>query len=308
MTTKPAIFLDGRIVPYEEATVHMLTTAFKYGACVFEGLRGYWSPRQGQLYLFRVQEHLQRLQQSARISRMTLPYSNERLTRALVELCRQNQLQEDIHIRILVFVNDDNGGLASTGPISTAIATMPQGRYPEVAGKPGLDVCISSWRRIDDQALPARVKAIANYQNSRLALLQARQDGYDDAILLDARGKISEGPGYNFFMVRDDRVLTPPVTSGILEGVTRDTLIKLCAQRGHRVLERDLDRSEAYAASEAFFCGSSKEVTPIASVDGHRLGDACPGPWTAWLKQVYMETVRGERPPLEPGWLLPVYD
>ena len=301
------LFFNGRNVPYEDARVHVLTTAFKYAATVFEGLRAYHDEGTDQLYLFRVAEHLERLAHSAAIARIPLPYTAEELTGHLVALIRENGLREDLHIRISLFVDADDGRLDSAEPSGILIAAMPMGRYDPLGPTDGLNVCVSSWRRIGDDSMPARVKAVGNYQNSRLALLDARAAGFQDAIMLDSRGKVSEGPGYNIFVVRGERILTPPVTYGILEGVTRDTLIRLF-KRFHdmEVLEREIDRTELYVADEAFFCGSGKEVTPIASVDHRPLSGGAMGPWTERIRTTYFEVAKGRHQGFS-DWLIPVY-
>jgi branched-chain amino acid aminotransferase len=220
------LFFNGKNVPYDDARVHVLTTAFKYAAVIFEGIRAYHDENADRLFIFRLREHLDRLVHSAAIARIPLPYSPEELTEALVRLIRENGLRQDLHIRISAYVGEDDGRLDSTGSAGLSMAAIPMGRYEPLGPGQGLSVCVSSWRRIGDESMPPRVKAIGNYSNSRLALLDARAAGFQDTILLDQRGKVTEGPGYNIFVVRDGKVLTPPVTSGILEGVTRDTLIR----------------------------------------------------------------------------------
>jgi branched-chain amino acid aminotransferase len=298
------LFKNGEIIPYEESTVHVLSTALKYAAVVFEGIRAYWNEEQGELYIFRLRDHLERLFRSIKIVRMESPYTLDEFEEHLVELIRRNELREDLHIRIQVLVEEDNGGLASTGPIGVAMAAMPLGRY---VGKKGLHCCVSSWVRIADDSFPARVKCIANYHNARLALLQARVDGYDDAILLDRNGKVTEGPGYNLFIVRDGVLTTCPTTYGILEGVTRATLMELFRELYNLpVTEREIDKTELYIAEEAFFCGSGAEVIPIFSIDRHRLSDDKPGPLTSLIRKSYYDIVRGKNP-YRDEWLKPIY-
>jgi branched-chain amino acid aminotransferase len=308
VTTPPRyIWFNGAIVPYESAQVHVLSTAVKYAAAVFEGLRGYWNAHAGQLYLFRVTDHLERLEQSARVARMPVPVTSQELAARIVELVHANDLRQDIHVRVLAYVSADDGMLDSTEPVGVTIATMPMGRFPEArASDGGLDVCVSHWRRNSDDAAPPRVKTTGNYFNGRLALLQARNGGYDDAILTDAAGKVSEGPGYNIFIVRHGELSTPPVTQGILEGITRDTVIGLYRQaHGTGVSERVIDKSELYVADEAFYCGSAKEITPIRSVDGISLR-AAPGPVTQSLSARYQSVVRGDDAE-RMHWLTAVY-
>ena len=301
------LFFNGKNVPYDDARVHVLSTAFKYAATIYEGIRAYHNEDTDQLYLFRLQEHLERLANSAKIARVELPYSAAELTDILVRLIRENELRQDLHIRMSAYVGEDDGRLESTGSVGVAIAAMPMGRYDPLAPTEGLRVCVSSWRRIGDESMPPRVKSVANYHNSRLALLDARAAGFQDAILLDQRGKVTEGPGYNFFLVRGGRVMTPPVTYGILEGVTRDTLIRLFQDmHGVTVSEREIDRTELYVAEEAFFCGSGKEVTPIGSIDHRPVADGKPGAWTEKIRATYFDVAKGRHTEYA-DWLLPVY-
>jgi len=301
------LFFNGRNVPYDDAKVHVLTTAFKYAATVFEGMRAYHDPDDDQLYLFRTKEHFQRLRESAAIARIPLEYDGAELTRLLIELIRENGLRQDLHIRVSLYVDEDDGRLESTGPGGIFMAAMPMGRYEAIGTREGLKVCVSSWRRIGDESMPPRVKATGNYHNSRLALNDARAAGFQDAILLDQRGKVTEGPGYNLFLRRGGQVLTAPVTYGILEGVTRDTLIHLLADlHGTEVVQREIDRTELYSLDEAFFCGSGKEVTPIGSVDHRPVGNGEIGPLTEALRRSYFEVAKGKHPRYS-EWLVPVY-
>ncbi len=301
------IFFNGKNVPYDDARVHVLTTAFKYAATIYEGIRAYHNEETDQLYVFRLNEHLERLADSAAIARIPLPYSAHEFTDILLRLIRENGIRRDLHIRLSAYVGEDDGRLDSIGPVGVAIAAMPMGRYDALAPNEGLRVCVSSWRRIGDESMPPRIKTVGNYHNSRLALLDARAAGFQDAILLDQRGKVTEGPGYNIFVVRGGKVLTPPVTYGILEGVTRDTLIHLFARvHGIQVVEREIDRTELYVADEAFFCGSGKEVTPIGSIDHRPLASGRPGPWTEQIRATYFEVAKGKHQEYA-DWLLPVW-
>lgn len=301
------LFFDGKIVPYAEAKVHVLATVFKYAAGIFEGIRAYHNEQTDRLYIFRLKEHLDRLQESAKIARIALPYTAAQTQDNLIELIKKNELRQDLHIRISAFVSEDDGRLNSASPIGLSMAAMPMGRYDTLAATEGLKVGVSAWRRLNDDTMPPRVKSIANYQNSRLALMDAQAAGFQDAVLLDQRGKVSEGPGYNIFMVRNGRVMTPPVTNGILEGVTRDTLIRLFADvHGLTVVERDIDRTELYIADEVFFCGSGKEVTPIGSIDHRQVGTGGMGPLTKMIKDTYFDVAKGRQQDYA-SWLVPVY-
>ena len=297
------LLMNGDLVPYGDARVHIQTTAFKYGAVVFEGLRAYWNADQGELYGFRFREHFQRLVESMRICRMPSPLDVDGYAADLVRLMRANDLRLDLHMRVSAYVDDEDGGMASCEPISVSMAAMPRRSY---FGKAGLDVQVSSWTRISDASIPPRVKAAPNYHNSRLAMLQARTDGYDDAILLSSEGKVTEGPGYALFMVRGGKLITPPVTAGILESITRDSIITLAAGLGLEVLEREVDRTELYVADELFFCGSAAVVTPILSVDRIPVGSGQAGPTTELLRATFLATVRGEVEDTR-GWLTPVF-
>jgi len=302
---KPRLLnMCGKIVPYEDARVHVLSTAMKYAASVYEAMRAYWSDADQQLYVFRPREHLRRLERSAKIARIPLPADAARLERETLEIIRANELREDLHVRLIVFVDTDDGGLASREPVGYVIAPIPTTRYFETAG---LHVGVSSWHRTADNAIPARVKAAANYQNSRLALLQAKTDGYDDAIMLNQDGSVAEGPGYTLFLVTEDRPMTPSVTSNILEGVTRATLLTLFPESlGVSVEQREIDRTELYVADEAFFAGTAAEVTPILSIDRRPVGEGVMGPLTAKVRDAYFHAVRDGSAP-HPEWRIPVY-
>lgn len=302
---KPRLLnMCGKIVPYEDARVHVLSTAMKYAASVYEAMRAYRSDADQQLYVFRPREHLRRLERSAKIARIPLPADAARLERETLEIIRANDLHEDLHVRLIVFVDTDDGGLASREPVGYVIAPIPTTRYFETAG---LHVGVSSWHRTADNAIPARVKAAANYQNSRLALLQAKTDGYDDAIMLNQDGSVSEGPGYTLFLITEDRPMTPSVTSNILEGVTRATLLTLFPESlGVTVEQREIDRTELYVADEAFFAGTAAEVTPILSIDRRPVGQGVMGPLTAKVRDAYFRAVRDGSAP-HPEWRVPVY-
>jgi branched-chain amino acid aminotransferase len=302
---KPRLLnMNGRVIPYEDARVHVLSTAMKYAASVYEAMRAYWSDADQQLYVFRLREHLRRLERSAKIARIPLPADAARLERETLEIIRANDLREDLHVRLIVFVDTDDGGLASREPVGYVIAPIPTTRYFDT---PGLHVGVSSWHRTADNAIPARVKAAANYQNSRLALLQAKTDGYDDAIMLNQDGSVAEGPGYTLFLVTEDRPMTPSVTSNILEGVTRSTLLTLFPESlGVTVEQREIDRTELYVADEAFFAGTAAEVTPILSIDRRPVGEGVMGPLTAKVRDAYFRSVRDGSAP-HPEWRLPVY-
>ncbi len=298
------VWFNGRIVPYDQARIHVQSAAMKFGAAVYEGLRGYWNADARDLYVFRQDAHVQRLCQSLKLMRMEAPFTPAQMRDGVLEVLRANNFREDVHIRQSAFLEGDTA-MTSTGPVGMAVAAYPMGRIKN--SEAGLHYTISSWLRIPDSAMPPRLKCIANYHNGRLALLQARADGYDGTFLLNSRGKVSETPGATMFLVRGGRPITPSITSDILEGITRDTLIRLFAEvHGLAVEERDVDRTEVYVADEVFVCGSAFEVTPVVSVDRYTVADGTVGPITKAILATYLDAARGQVPARE-DWLTPVY-
>jgi branched-chain amino acid aminotransferase len=307
MQSPEYIFLNGEYARYKDAKIHVLTTANKFAAIVFEGIRAYWNEEKEELFIFRHKEHIDRLFRSMKIARMDSPYSYDEYKGILIELLKKNGIREDVHIRQQSLVMTDNGHIDSTSPIGIMIAPLPLGRFLS-PDKIGFRVCVSSWRRISDLDLPPRIKCSANYGNSRLASIQAKEDGYDEAIFLTSSGHVSEGTVANLFIIKDGQPLTPTITDGILEGVTRATLIQLFKEQyGLNVIERSIDRTELYTADEAFFCGSGFEISPIISVDKHRIGNGFEGPLTQKLRNTYFQVVRGNISEYY-KWLTPTYE
>lgn len=299
---KRYINMDGKVIPYDEAKVHPLNMGMKFGAQVFDATRIYWNEDQKEMYIFRIREHLKRLHQSARICRMLSPYTIEEWIKQIQELVRANDCKEDLHCRIMMWVNKIDGQMFECSPIGTLINVVP---WPESA-KP-YHVCVSSWGRIADFDVPPRVKAAANYHHARLGGLQAVADGYENCVFLDRNGRVTEMTGACVFMIRNGIILTPPVTSGILESITRDAILTLSAEvTGKDVVQREIDRTELYIADEAFCCGSGAEVRPICSIDKHPVGDGKMGPITQKIREAYMNAVRGKSPEHR-DWLTPVY-
>ncbi len=297
------IWMNGKLVPQAEAVLPVNSAAVFYATNVFEGIRAYWNPADEELYGFRLKEHVTRLRESMKMMRFTVPYGDEDLYDAVREVLRGNELREDIHMHLVAYVLGT--GLDATTP--TGLYINPR-RRARVAPDSGLRCCVSSWLRTADNAIPIRLKCGANYQNGRLATLQAKADGYDGPILVNQRGTVAEGTGATFFMVRKGRLVTPPVTSDILESITRATLIEdLCPSvLGMDVVEREIARTELYVAEEAFFCGSGYEITPIVSIDRFPVGDGSVGPMTRRLLSAYMDVVRGVDK-RHPEWRTPVY-
>jgi branched-chain amino acid aminotransferase len=294
------IWMNGKVVSQAEAVLPVNSAAVFYATNCFEGLRAYWNAEEGEMYGFRLAEHFARLRESMKMMRFSVPYSDVDLYEAVREIIRANEVREDIHMHLVAYVLGT--GLDATGP--TGLYINPR-RRP--SAPTGLRCCVSSWMRTTDNAIPIRLKSGSNYQNGRLATLQAKADGYDAPILLNRGGTVAEGTGATFFMVRRGVLLTPPLTADILESITRTTLLAdVIPDLGLEAQERDIARTELYVADEAFFCGSGYEITPILSIDRFPLGNGEVGPITRKLMRAYMDLVRGvDR--RHPEWRTPVY-
>lgn len=299
-------FFRGQIVPYAEAKVSVLTHALNYGTGVFGGIRAYWNGEEQELFLFRPRDHFERFLESSRLLGMELPYSEEHLTGAVVELLRTELYREDCYIRPLAFYADEAIGvrLHDLTP-ELSIVSFPYGPY--LSNEEGVHATISSWRRLDDNMIPARGKIIGSYVNSAFAKTDAQRAGFDEAIMLNADGHVCEGSAENVFLVRNGVVSTPPVTDNILEGVTRRTVIELLRDTLHRtVIERSIDRSEIYLAEEAFFSGTGVQIAAITSVDHRAIGSGRMGEMVSDLRKLYFDVVRGRRSDYR-RWCMPVY-
>jgi branched-chain amino acid aminotransferase len=299
-------FFKGRVVPYSEARVGVLTHGLNYGTGVFSGIRGYWNPDENELFVFRPDDHYRRFLESAKMLGMTLPLDAGQLTAALKELLRKEDFREDCYVRSLAFYADEIVGVRLhdlTPEIS--IVSMPYGRY--IDKEEGAHATISSWRRVDDNAIPARGKIVGSYVNSALAKTEAMRSGFDEAIVLNGDGHISEGSAANFLLVRNGVVLTPPITDNILEGITRRTVIDLLRDElDVTVVERSIDRSEIYVADEALFVGTGVQIVAVTRVDHRPVGNGRIGPITSALRKLYFDVVRGRRPDYR-HWCAPVY-
>jgi len=296
-------YFEGDYRPWQDAKVHVFSPAMKYGAGVFEGIRGYWSEARGEMVLFRLDEHLKRLEYSQRVMRFDRIFTPEEMAEPILEVMRRNAFTEHVHLRPVVYV-DGHGPVGSLGPIEYAVTAVPSGIKDTV--KSGVAAQVSSWQRVADLAMPTRVKANANYNNSRMASLQARHDGYGAALMMNQKGHVSEGPGMCFFMVRDGVPVTPSITSNILESITRDTVIQILRDElGLETVERDVDRSELYACEEAFYCGTAWEISPITSIDGIPVDTGKIGPLAGQLMEIYFDIATGAAEDTR-GWLTAV--
>jgi branched-chain amino acid aminotransferase len=284
------IAYNGSFVPYQSATAHVMSPVIKYGLSVFEGVRAYWSEADRELYVFRLAEHTERLFQSMKLLRFEPGFSRDDVNGATLELLRRNKVKSTAHIRTIAYL-DGAGEMDVRAPVSYAISALERTRSAKVSA--GIRVQVSAWIRLADNSMPPRVKCGANYVNSRMARLQAKQDGYDEAILMNSAGKVAEATAACLFLVRNGVLVTPDVTSGILEGVTRDTLIELARDLGIQVVERTVDKTELYAAKEVFVAGSAAEVLPVVAVDGIAVDTGQPGPITAALQKAYFAAVTG---------------
>ncbi len=284
--------MDGKLVPWEDAKVHVLIHALHYGTGVFEGIRAYDTV--GGTAIFRHREHMERLHSSAKAYGLELEWTVDQLMDAARLLIKENEL-EACYIRPVVYLGMGSLGLNPTGvPTETSIATWRWGAYLGEEGlRNGIRVRVSSWRRLDHQAFVPNAKGTGGYINSVLAKREAIRDGYDEAILLNMRGFVSEGSGENLFVVRNGVVQTPPVSAGILDGITRATVMQLLNDDGYEAVERELTRSDLYNADELFFSGTAAEVTPIREVDARPVGAGGPGPVTKRAQELFKDTVTG---------------
>ncbi len=300
-------FFGGKFVDIADAKVSIMTHALNYGTGCFEGIRAYWNEEHKQLYVFRMPEHYRRMQDSCRILLIDLPYSVEELGALTVELLRQEGFQEDTYVRPLAYKAQEGIGVRLKGIADAfALFALPFGKY--IQSEEGTRACVSSWRRIYDTSIPARAKCTGAYVNSALSKTEAELNGFDEAIVLTHNGDVSEGSAENFFMVRDGTLVTPSITSDILEGVTRNTIIQLAREQLNiPVVERTVDRTELYVCDEAFFCGTGVQIAAITSIDHRSVGDGKLGPITRQVRDLYFDTVRGRVPEYR-HWCTPVFE
>ena len=299
-------FFRGEFVPLSEANVSVLTHAFNYGTAVFEGIRAYWNAEQGQLYALDLVPHFTRLRSSARFLLMDVPYSVEELASITVELLRRDGLREDVYIRPLVYKSSEVIGVRLHNLDSEfTVFGVPFGQYIDT--DEGIRAQTSTWRRNDDNAIPARGKVTGGYVNSALSKTEAQLNGYDEAIVLTHDGHVSEGSAENLFIVRHGALITPPVTDNILEGITRREIMLLARQElGVETIERSIDRTELYAADEVFLCGTGAQISPVVEIDRRVIATGRTGTITKRLAACYFDAVRGRLERYR-SWVTPVY-
>jgi branched-chain amino acid aminotransferase len=295
------IWMDGKLVPWRDANVHVLTHTLHYGLGVFEGIRCYETLKGPAV--FRLKDHMKRLENSAKLVGMKLPYSHNKLVEAVKQTIKANDIKE-CYIRPIAFYGYGVMGLNPEGsPVNVAIAVWPWGTYLGEEGlEKGVRAKVSRWLRIDPRILPPQAKLVANYANSIFAKLDALNSGYDEAILLNTQGFVAEGPGENVFIVKNGTLITPPLSANALGGITRDSIIKIARDEGVKFKERNITKEQLYDADEAFFTGTAAEVTPIREIDGHVIGDGRRGKVTEELQRTFFDAARGKITKYEP-WL-----
>ena len=299
--TTPNIWHNGSLIPWENATLHVMSHVIHYGSSVFEGVRCYGQPNGSAV--FRLPEHMQRLLDSAKIYRMAVPYTLEELCAAVVDLIEANDVAP-CYVRPIVLRGYGEIGVSPKGsPIEVYIANFPWGKY--IAGHDGADVCVSSWNRMAPNTLPALAKSGANYMNSQLIHMEADVNGYQEGIALDVNGLVSEGSGENVFVVRNGVLYTPPLSNSALSGITRDSVLTIARHLGLPVVEQALPRELLYIADEVFFTGTAAEVSPIRSIDRIVVGDGKHGEITRSISDEFFGIANGLKPDRF-GWLTPV--
>ena len=298
------VTINGNLMPLKDAKVSITAPGLSYAALVFEGIRAYWNEEHKQLYIFRLEAHLYRFINSMKLLKF-IDYPNISSIKAdILKNIQANNYKEDIYIRLQGYI-DEWGEMAVRTPVSTSIVSYPRPRA--MAFTEGKKFTVSSWQRLDDNASPPRIKASANYLNSRLASIQAKESGYDGGIMLGANGKVSEGPGGCIFLIRNGNLITPSITSGILESITRDSILEIAETLKLNFETRDVDRTELYIADEIFYCGTGQEIMPILSVDKMLAGDGMPGKITKMLQNEFTEIVRGNNPNFK-NWISSTYN
>lgn len=299
------IWFKGEIINVKSAKINALAPTSQFGLNVFEGIPCYWNEVEQQLYAFRLEDHYERLVRSAKLIQIESPYSKEELKQAFVDVIKANEYKVNLSVRQTLFV-DGFGSWSSSEPVEMFVAPIPKRSTSAEYNKRGLHCCVTSWERISDRNLSPRIKCGANYINSRVGQREALRNGYDTCIFLNESGKVAEGPGSCFFMVKNGMVITPTLTESVLESITRDTVIKLALARGYEVTERAIERTELYICDEAFLCGSAMEITPILSIDRYMIGNGKIGEITETLHKEYLDVASGRLVEFK-DWIFPIY-
>lgn len=307
MATQEYVYLDGQYIKSEEASIPVRNHAFLYGTSVFEGIRAYYNPEEDQMYAFRLKEHFQRLLKSGKIMHMSTPLSVEELCEIAKNLLRKNSYKTDAYLRPQLFKSAQKVGPGLlNNPDSLLMFTVPLGDYLDMSR--GLSVCVSNWRRSDDNAIPPRAKISGCYANTALIVTDANLAGFDDAIVLSPDGHVTEGSAMNLFLVQDGKLITSKITDNILVGITRNTIMEIAKEElGIETIEREIDRTELYISDEAFYCGTGAQVCPVTKIDHRNLGDGEIGKISKEIQKLYFDVVKGRIQKYK-KWCTPIYD
>jgi branched-chain amino acid aminotransferase len=292
----PIAYFEGKYIPVEEAKISVMTHAFNYGTGIFEGIRGYYSPEENNILVFRLPEHIDRMMRNARLFCMDVPEDHEAIENICLELIRRSNFKEGVYIRPILYKSEHSLGPTVKGVESRLCCYIIKlGDYCDIES--GLDVAVSSWRRLSDNAIPTRLKSTGSYINSSLAASEAKQAGFHEAIFLRENGTVAEGSAMNIFMVHQGRLITTPPNADILVGITRNTVLQIASEKLKlEVIERDIARTELYIADELFFCGTGAQIAPVRSVDRRLVGNGQPGQITLKLQSLYFDVVLGKVP------------
>ena len=300
------VFYDGKFIEKEKASLPIMTHAFLYGTGVFEGIRAYYNKEENQLYAFRVKEHFERLMRSAHVMYMENPFTIDEYCANLKELLKKNNYRQDVYIRPNLFKSAEKIGPGLlNNKDSYLLFTLPMGDYIDTAK--GLNVCVSNWRRNSDNAIPPRAKVSGAYANTALIKSDAQLSGFDDAIVLDENGRVTEGSAMNLFLVQNGKLVTSRTTDNILIGVTRNTIMQIAKDADIEVEEREVSRTELYTSDEAFYCGTGAQISPIVTIDHRKLGTGKVGPIASKLQNLYFDVVKGKVDKYK-EWCMPIYD
>jgi branched-chain amino acid aminotransferase len=297
-------FLEGKFVPLRDAKISIMTHAFLYGSAIFEGIRGYYNQEEGELYVLRLIDHYNRMRNNGRLLMIDMEQSAGQLADITVELLRKSNFQEDVYIRPMAYKSAERIGLKWGKEYDFLVFAVPIGSY--LTKERPLKLMVSSWRRVQDNAIPARAKVSGSYVNVSLAAQEARDGGFDEGILLNENGLVSEAAGMNIFIIRNGKLITTPVYENVLEGITRAIVLEIAEEQELRWEERSINRSELYAADEAFLCGTGAEITGVGSIDNRKIGCGEVGPLTKKIQDIYFQAVRGNISRYK-KWLTPVY-
>ncbi len=302
----PMAFFRGQFVPLEQANVNIMTHAFNYGTAVFEGVRGNWNAEQDELYLFKVKDHVRRIRQSAKIMRMGLRFDDDEAAAIIQQVVEKTGFKEDVYVRPMIYMSSEIVGVRMHNlEWDFLVYVTPFGSYLDP--DQGARCATSSWRRVDDTSIPARAKVNGLYVNNAMAKSEAQLNGFDEAIMLNQDGHVSEGSGENIVMVRNGKLITPSPSDNILEGITLETALEIASHdMGLSVERRSIDRSELYIADEIFMTGTAAHLTPVVEVDRVPVGDGRPGPISKRLQSLYFSSITGRQPEYM-SWLTPVY-